>query len=214
MKSHMDSFQGGLSPERSENLETVLRVMAPEDNQTGGGAASAIAGALAAGLIGMVARLSTGNRGTEPDEFYEAIDGKAQKLSHSLFEGATRDAQAFARVMTAFKLPQSTDLEKAQRSRTIQEAYIGATNVPVENAQACKEALQLYIALVHHCNPNAKSDLENARFLAQACLAGCIENIGSNLKSIKDVESVSEIRIVLDELKKFADMMALRECIK
>ncbi len=193
-----------------ENLKTVLRVMAPEDNQTGGGAASAIAGALAAGLIGMVARLSIGRPGLEPAEFYETIDTRAQALARDLFDGATRDARAFARVMAAFKLPGGSDAERARRSSAIQDAFVGATWVPVENANVCVESLRLCQHLTGRCNPNAASDLENARFLAQACLAGCIENIGSNLKSIKHEGQAAEIRGALDKLKDFMQSLQSR----
>jgi len=37
------------------NIEALERVFDPSDNSTGGGTASCVAGAMAAGLIGMVA---------------------------------------------------------------------------------------------------------------------------------------------------------------
>ncbi|MFI5038230.1 MAG: cyclodeaminase/cyclohydrolase family protein, partial [Solirubrobacterales bacterium] len=41
-----------------ERAAAYLRVLDPADNSTGGGTASAIAGAMAAALVAMVARLS------------------------------------------------------------------------------------------------------------------------------------------------------------
>jgi formiminotetrahydrofolate cyclodeaminase len=56
-----------------DDVAACLKVMDPEDDQTGGGTAAAVAGAMAAGLAGMVARLSVGREGMEPDPYYREI---------------------------------------------------------------------------------------------------------------------------------------------
>ena len=93
-----------IDPSTTANLESVLKVMAPDDNLTGGGAASAIAGAMAAGLIAMVARLSIGRKGLEPAEYYEEIDSMAQALAEALFDGrheiARNQMSAFGGVLS------------------------------------------------------------------------------------------------------------------
>ena len=81
-------------------LLAFTRVLDPTDNVTGGGAASAVAGSMAAALVGMVARVSVGKKNMpEPDAFYQAIDAEAQALSLTLLEGSNADSAAFDRVM-------------------------------------------------------------------------------------------------------------------
>ncbi len=94
-------------------IEAFLKVLDPEDDSTGGGAASAVAGAMAAGLAGMVARVSTGKPDMESDEFYDEIDGRAQTLTRELLAGAADDSTAFEAVMAGFRMPKDTDGQKA-----------------------------------------------------------------------------------------------------
>ena len=43
--------------------------------------------------------------------------------------------------MAAYRLPKATDEEKAARTRAIQAALRGATDVPLETLRACADAL-------------------------------------------------------------------------
>ncbi|MCP3951642.1 MAG: cyclodeaminase/cyclohydrolase family protein, partial [Desulfobacterales bacterium] len=95
------------------NIAAFLKVMDVADNSTGGGSASAIAGAMAAGLAGMVARLSMGKKELAPTEHYEKIAARAEALCKALFDGGRKDSDAFAAVSEAFGLPKGTDAEKA-----------------------------------------------------------------------------------------------------
>ena len=167
-------------------ISPFLRVLDPQDNHTGGGAASAIAGAMAAALTGMVARLSIGKPGLEPEPYYADIDQQAQRLSQKLLLGAQNDSAAFDAVMAAFRLPKETESEKTHRSRQIQAAMLQASEVPLQNAQSIRATLELILALEGRSNKNAASDLECGRYLAMAGIKGCLSNVNINLQSIKD----------------------------
>lgn len=176
-----------------EDVAAFLKVLDPSDDQTGGGTASAVAGAMAAGLAGMVARLSVGREGLEPEPYYREIDAEAQVLTGSLMEGGVEDSEAFGAVMRAFTLPKCTDEEKAARSTAIQDAMVGATRVPLENAERCARVLDLVERLRDRSNPNASSDLEVAGALARTALEGCLANVAINLESLKDEATAADL---------------------
>lgn len=171
---------------RDAEIEAFLKVLDPEDNATGGGAASAVAGAMAAGLAGMVARVSKGKPDMEPEEFYGDIDAAARRLAKLLMAGARDDSVAFERVMEAYRMPKDGEEEKTRRSAAIQVGMEGATSVPLINGERCVEVLGLVRRLTPKHNANAASDLDVGRRLAAAALEGCIDNVEINLGSLKN----------------------------
>lgn len=183
------------------DVSSFLSVIDPADDQTGGGTASAVAGAMAAGLAGMVARLSIGRDGMEPESFYREIDAEAQVLTDSLMRGGREDAEAFGAVMRAFTLPKCTDEEKLARSAAIQEGMVGAANVPLKNAERCARVLDLVARLTGRSNPNAVSDLQVAGALARTGLEGCLANVAINVDSIKDENTASGLNARAAELR-------------
>lgn len=194
-------------PRMMEEFDTTafLRVINPEDNQTGGGAASAIAGAMAASLVGMVARLSIGRRNMPlTDEDYRSVDEEAQKLVKRLFGISNQDSSAFDAVISAYRMPKSTEEEKEIRSEAIQEAIIGATEVPLESARSCVKVLELVSELRGRSNKNAASDLECAVFLAKAGIKGALSNANINILSIKDESTSSKYVSMVEELQAVA----------
>jgi len=175
------------------DIAAFLRVLDPADDQTGGGTASAVAGAMAAGLAGMVARLSIGREGLEPEAYYREIDAEARVLTGSLMSGGAEDSEAFGAVMRAFTLPKCTDEEKAARSEAIQDAMVDATQVPLENGERCARVLKLVDKLRDRSNPNAASDLEVAGALGRTALEGCLANVAINVASIKDGATAADL---------------------
>lgn len=185
----------------ASDVDALLRVMDPADDETGGGTAAAAAGAMAAGLAGMVARLSVGREGMEEEGHYRAIDGEARELTEALLRGGRDDSDAFGAVMHAFKLPKGTDVERAERSRAIQEGMVEAARVPLENAERCLKVLDLIGRLEGRSNPNAASDLAVARALAGTALDGCLANVLVNVSSIKDEATASALASRADDLR-------------
>ena len=167
-------------------LATFRRVLDPDDNSTGGGSASAIAGAMAASLTAMVARLSVRADSPEPEAFYRRIAAEGARLSTELLAGSHEDAAAFDAVVAAYRLPKGTDAEKAARSAAVQAAFITATRVPLANARRCAETLDLVTELEGRSNERAKSDLVCAWRLGEAGLSGCLANVDINLSSVRD----------------------------
>ena len=176
-----------------ENITAFLKVLDPADNSTGGGTASAVAGAMAGALVAMVARLSVGKEGMEPESFYKKLGTSAQILSTELFDGGREDSQAFEAVRNAFRLPKKSDAEKAVRREAIQTAWVHAARVPLANAERCRQVLELGQQLRGRSNPNAASDLACAMYLARTGMLGCLENVEINLPAIKDPQVSAEL---------------------
>lgn len=184
-----------------EDIAAFLKVVDAEDDQTGGGTAAAVAGAMAAGLAGMVSRLSVGKDGMEPDPYYHEIDAEAQVLTGALLRGGREDSEAFGAVMRAFTLPKCTDEEVTARSAAIQEGMVGAARVPLQNAERCASVLDLVARLRGRSNRNAASDLEVAGALARTALVGCLANVAINVESIKDENAAVALTNRADELR-------------
>ncbi len=182
------------------NIQAILKVLDPLDNTTGGGTASSVAGAMAAGLTAMVARLSLGKISPELDQDYEKIAERGGLLAEALFNGGREDSEAFAKVSAAYKMPKNSDKEKSARSEAIQKGMIYAAEVPLKNAIRCREILDLSQQLTKKYNTNAASDLDCAQNLAHAGLMGCVANVRINIPYIKDEKICREFESRLEKI--------------
>jgi len=182
-------------------LEKILET---RDVTVGGGSASAIAGAMAAGLVGMVARLSTKKDYGMPAEEHQAIADECDVLAAALMKGADEDMAAFAKIKAAYALPKATDEEKRARSEAIEAAGIAAATTPLENALKNRRVFELGRTIKHKSNPNAGSDVEIGIGLARLGISGCVLNIEANLPLIKNAD-------VLERFK--GDILALSSVV-
>lgn len=176
----------------------------------GGGSASALSGALAAGLVAMVARNTAANpdyadRAAELDQ----IAADAERLREELVGLVDEDAAAFDRVMAAFRLPKDTDELKAARSEQIQAAYKAAVEPPLRVCRDALAVLELAEQIVEQGNPNAVSDAGVAALLAASALEGAALNVEINLGSIKEESFRSESAEAAEQAR--ADGLRLRD---
>jgi glutamate formiminotransferase/formiminotetrahydrofolate cyclodeaminase len=153
----------------------------------GGGAASAYAGAMAAGLVAMVARLTLGKKKYADVEaqMTSVLEG-AEKLRADLTAAIAEDSAAFEDVMAAFKLPKGTEKEQTSRAQAIEQAYVHAAEAPLRVARDATATLGLAVIAVEHGNLNAISDGGSAAHLAQAALAGAALNVRANAQAVRD----------------------------
>lgn len=178
-----------------DRYQTMDLILSTEDVTTGGGSASAISAAMAAGLIGMVARLSTKkDYGLSAGE-HLAVAEACDKLSEELMNGALEDRSAYAQIKEAFGLPKRTDDEKIARNRAINDAGYHGAMIPYSNAEKSMDVLDLGRKIRLVSNPSANSDLQIGIHLAEIGVKGCMMNIEANLPLIKDP-------VMLEELKK------------
>ncbi len=167
--------------------------LASEAPTPGGGAAAAVVGGLAAALVAMVGRVTLKGRektpNERPEEEYEqlaAIVEEADELRAQLLKLADEDAEAFERVLAAYRLPKGTDEEKARRREAIQRALKGAAEVPYRTAELCYKVLELAQHAADLSSKHVVSDAGTAASLAEAALHSALLNVDINLKAIKD----------------------------
>lgn len=180
--------------------DVICKVIDSNDTSTGGGAASALAGAMAAGMISMVAKLSKKKPVNFTVEQYDKIANECDRLADDLKQGSLKDITAYGMILDAFKLQKSTDDEKKTRSYAISTAAEMAAVVPRDNAKFCARVHKLGITLCGNSNPACKSDLVCALYLSEIGVKGCVLNIQANLNMIKDETICAALK---DDMLKF-----------
>ena len=169
--------------------EFVQTVAAPTPTP-GGGSVAAHAGALAAALVQMVAGLTAGKKkyAAVAAEMTE-IGSRATALGERLTELVSLDAQSYAAVAAAYKLPKDDDQQRAKRDAAVTAALIGASEVPLETARACAEVAELARRVAEKGNENARSDAAVAALLADAAARGAAFNVRVNVDALADPAS-------------------------
>ncbi len=175
--------------------ETFLDELANGQPTPGGGSASAYAGAMAAGLVSMVARLTLGKKKyAQVEEQMQEILEEAEALRAELNTAVERDAKAFEAIMAAFKLSK----DNPNRTPQIQEATLHAAEIPLEVASQAVRVMQLALEVASLGNANAITDAGSGAAMAQASLTGAGYNIRINVLGLKDEGAVETL---LGELK-------------
>lgn len=181
--------------------EVIEKILDSRDTTVGGGSASAVAGAMAAGLVGMVARLSTGKKYGLSDKRYLDIAEELDGLVIRLKNGAVEDTQSYLGIKTAFSLPKSTDDEKAVRGAAVEKAAVKAAEVPLANGHAALRILELCKEMEDKFNTAAFSDMEAGILLAKMAVIDTALNVEANLSLIKTPEKNQKIAKAALELK-------------
>jgi len=189
-------------------VERFLETMASKEPTPGGGAAAAIAGATGAALIAMVGRLTIGKQGFEDlEERMRALVDRADAARAEFVVLGDRDAASFEAVMSAFKMPKGTDVEKASRADAIQRGLEHAATVPLEIARRAVDLMELAEDATAMGNPNAASDGMSAAGMLLATVIAARANVEINASALRDeprrealLEEVAAIRDRADTL--------------
>jgi len=191
---------------KDKRVQVFLDELASSSATPGGGSAAALAGAMGAGLVGMVCRLTIGKkRFADVKDEFSGVLNEAEALRLRLTDLADADTQAFDQVMVAYRLPRETPEEQAARQTAIQSALQGATRVPLETARACGTIVKLAAQVIEKINPNALGDAGAAALLAEAGLKGAQLNVAINLADINDPVFTQETQEDLRRILSGAD---------
>ena len=182
--------------------EPLLAAVAEPTPTPGGGSCAAVAGALAAGLGEMVARLSAAKKSqAQHTGALQQLAAEFAGLRARLQAAIDRDAASFEAVLAALRLPKSTDEEKQARQQAIERAAQRATEIPLEVAEAATAVLDSLGRLGPLSSPTMTSDVNTGAHLAVAALRGALENVRINLDSIRDSVFQKDARARADRLE-------------
>jgi formiminotetrahydrofolate cyclodeaminase len=180
--------------------EAFVSAVAAPTATPGGGSVSALGGALAAALGEMVCGLSLNRKSLEAHHTkLKELQNRLASLRQRLLDNIDRDAQSYVAVMAAFKLPKTTETEKAGRDQAIEEASKNATSVPLETVELSAEVANIISSLRDITIPIAAPDLAVALDLAGTAQRGAIQNVRANLPSIKDQEFCDRVEWRLEK---------------
>jgi formiminotetrahydrofolate cyclodeaminase len=168
-------------------VSTFLEELGSSASVPGGGAASAVAGALAASLVSMVAELSLNRPKYEPFlSTIESARAEGHRLAAAMVRLADADAQAFSKCMAASAMPRTNEAEIASRKAVMAAAAAAAIEPPRAIVAACAEVAAACERLAGRSNLGLASDLVVASRLAEGAAYGAMENVMVNLPALGD----------------------------
>lgn len=184
------------------DLDTFLAELASKEPTPGGGAASALAGSLAAALGAMVCNLTVGRvKYAEVEtEMREALS-KLEDLKLQLRDLMQQDEEAYGALMACYKLPKESEQQQQRRVTEIEVALRHAAEVPLESARATIRVLQVLGPVARSANRNVISDAGAAALLAEAAARASLLNVRTNASLMKDREAAEEYLRVMQEVE-------------
>jgi formiminotetrahydrofolate cyclodeaminase len=182
----------------SGNKPDFIDELAAATPTPGGGSAAAYAGAMAAGLVSMVARLTIGKKKyQDQEEAMKKVLEESENLRAELRDAVARDSNAFDKVMAAYQREKSDP----ERKEAIQEATLGAALIPLEVAEKSLRIMELALTIARTGNLNAISDAGSAVNLAFASLNSAAYNVRINLSGLSKGKKTDKIKQTIEKIE-------------
>jgi glutamate formiminotransferase/formiminotetrahydrofolate cyclodeaminase len=154
----------------------------------------------------MVAGLTIGRKKyaeVEPES--RQILEEAGRLREALTAAIVEDSAAFEQVMAARR---HKEADKQTRAAAIEQATMGAAEVPLRVARLSYEAAQLARDIASIGNVNAATDAAAGAYLAQAAVYAAALNVKVNVTGLQDQNQAAawreEVEALADEVSQVA----------
>ena len=173
-----------------KSVNDFTAALASRASVPGGGSASALAGALAAALGGMVGELTVGKKkyaAVEPI-LRELLD-EAEKLRGQLLECVEKDAAALAPLAKAYAIPK----DAPARAETLEACLLAAAAPPMEVLELTGRTVELLRGFADMGSPIAVSDAAVGAALALAALRGAEINVRVNTRLMQNRERAAAL---------------------
>jgi formiminotetrahydrofolate cyclodeaminase len=183
------------------SIDKFLDDLASGAPTPGGGSAAAIMGAMGAALVSMVCNVTIGKKGYEPvDAEMKAVLEESERVRRRLTAMVADDVAAFDSLMAAYKLPKTTDEDKARRAAAIQTSLRRATETPLDCARACAEVIALARRASEHGYLSVISDGGVGVLAGYTALRSAALNVYINAPSLKDRTFAEQATAELEKL--------------
>ena len=181
------------------SLTTFSEEVASKKATPGGGSVAAYIGALAAGLVCMVGKITASKKDAAQDNNrLQELITKGEDLRQRFLGLVIEDAESFDAVRQAFKLPKD---KPDNRRKQIREATVKAAEVPLRTLESAVQALRLAEEIAEHGATNALSDITTSMAAGRAALEGAASNVLINLETLDDHHYVDKTRLRVSELR-------------
>ena len=182
------------NPLVQKTLTDFADTTASESPAPGGGSVSAYVGALGAALGTMVANLSAGKKGWEKQiGYFSDFADKGQAIKDKLLYLVDEDTRAFNAIITAVRMPKTTDEEKQSRKNAMHEATRYAIQIPLEVMKTAFDAFDLVDAMVKKGNVNSISDAGVGGLCLKTAIYGAYLNVKINCAGFDDENYVRTV---------------------
>ena len=177
------------------HLRDLLDAFASTAPAPGGGSAAALTGALGVSLLVMAAgiRMSKAAQSQQPSGLTETA-ARLRSLATETTALVDRDAEAYAAVLAALRMPLTDDEAATRRQAAYELAMRTATNVPLETMRACRRALKDAPLVASQSVQSTRGDVGVAVELLRAAVRAAGITIDANLNSFKDVEYAARVK--------------------
>jgi glutamate formiminotransferase / formiminotetrahydrofolate cyclodeaminase len=191
------------------NLVDFANMTASDSPAPGGGSIAAYLGALGASLGTMVANLSAVKKGWEKQvPFFSEWAQKGQTLKDQLLQLVDDDTKAFNAIISAIRLPKTTDQEIEARSNAMVVATKGAIEVPLKVMKTAYQCYDLLEAMAEKGNQNSISDAGVGALSIRSAIYGAYLNVKINCKGFDEKAYVEK---TLSEAKQVWEASKQRE---
>ena len=123
----------------------------------------------------------------------QALNARAEALRRRLTELVQADADAFAPLAAAYRLPKETPEQQAHKAAVLETALNGACAVPLEIMSACCEGIALAEEYAAKGNVLARSDAGCAALFCKAALQAAALSVTANTCLMKDRENAAAL---------------------
>jgi methenyltetrahydrofolate cyclohydrolase len=193
-----------------------LDALAAPTPDPGGGAASAAVLALAGALAAMVTGYSPDACAAEP-----ALPVRVQRIRDRAAALATSDGIASAAFARAWRMPEGTSAERAERERAVVAACLGAAESALEIADVATGLLADLRVLDRLGEPRVHADVRVAAAAVGAVLRASVANVETSVEHAQATGAtaavlVGPVRRMADvvELIDVADSLASRQPVR
>jgi len=182
-------------------LNYFLEKLCSNSPAPGGGSASALVGAVAASLAGMLSALTVDKKGYE-DVHREMAENlkKAHGLKNELLNLLQKDTEAFDDAARAFKMPKNSEEQKKARTEAIESGLIKASEVPLAIMEKSLEVSRLAREVHARGNKMAITDGAISALFAEAAAIGGMINVRINFSWMKNREYIEKTEKRLGEI--------------